>query len=248
MKRKSNTSIRLKEIMQEKGLKQVDILKQAKPYCKKYDTPLNRNDLSQYISGKIEPGQKKLMILSETLNVSPAWLMGLDVPKNIGNKMYSISLNTFLSDIKIDNIENEVKNDKEKIIISYIDFYDILLYIYPNKLNLLEKEKSFFNNFSKNLESILEQIKSIKKKKSDIKFTDNINIDELESTILFAKKYKLLNAIKKYYSKQDVLKEIDKRNIFEVTDENNNLVTDEKQRLNAIEIGIEEILKSINHS
>ena len=248
MKRKSNTSIRLKEIMQEKGLKQVDILKQAKPYCKKYDTPLNRNDLSQYISGKIEPGQKKLMILSETLNVSPAWLMGLDVPKNIGNKMYSISLNTFLSDIKIDNIEDEIKKDKEKIIISYIDFYDILLYIYPNKLNLLEKEKSFVDDFSKNLELVLEQIKEITKKKSDIKITNNVNIAELEETILFVKKHKLLNSIKKYYSKQEILKEIDKRNIFEITDENNNVITDEKQRLNAIETGIEEILKNIKFS
>lgn len=81
MNKKSTTSARLKEIMQERGLKQVDILRYAKPYCLKYGTPLNRNDLSQYISGKIEPGQKKLMILAEALDVSPAWLMGLDVPK-----------------------------------------------------------------------------------------------------------------------------------------------------------------------
>lgn len=81
MNKKSNTSIRLKELMNERGLKQVDILRYAKPYCKKYNTPLNRNDLSQYVSGKNEPGQKKIMILAEALGVSPAWLMGLDVPK-----------------------------------------------------------------------------------------------------------------------------------------------------------------------
>lgn len=81
MEKKSNTSNRLKEVMNEKGYKQVDILKLSKPYCKKYNTPLNKNDLSQYVSGKIEPGQKKIMILAESLNVSPAWLMGLDVPK-----------------------------------------------------------------------------------------------------------------------------------------------------------------------
>lgn len=248
MKRKSNTSIRLKEIMREKGLKQVDILKQAKPYCEKYDTPLNRNDLSQYISGKTEPGQKKLMILSETLNVNPAWLMGLDVPKSIGNKMHSISLNTFLSNIKLNDIENKIKNDKNKIIISYIDFYDILLYIYPSKLNLLEKENSFFDNFSKNLESVSAQLKLIEERKSDIKITDNININELEDTILFAKKNKLLNTIKKYYSKQDILKEIDKRNIFKITDKNNNLILDEEQRLNFLEELIDEILKSIGNS
>lgn len=81
MKKKSNTSTRLNEIMIEQNLKQVDILKKSKPYCKKFNVKLERNDLSQYVSGKIEPGQKKLMVLAETLNVSPAWLMGLDVPK-----------------------------------------------------------------------------------------------------------------------------------------------------------------------
>lgn len=81
MEKKSNTSLRLKEIMSERGYKQVDILKLAKPYCKKYNTPLNKNDLSQYVSGKIEPGQKKIMILAECLKVNPSWLMGLDVSK-----------------------------------------------------------------------------------------------------------------------------------------------------------------------
>ncbi len=81
MEKKSNTSTRLNEIMVEENLKQVDILKKSKPYCKKYNVKLERNDLSQYVSGKIEPGQKKLMVLAEALNVSPAWLMGLDVPK-----------------------------------------------------------------------------------------------------------------------------------------------------------------------
>lgn len=82
MEKKTSTSSRLKEIMNERGYKQVDILKLAKPYCKKYNTPLNKNDLSQYVSGKIEPGQKKIMILAECLKVNPSWLMGLDVPKN----------------------------------------------------------------------------------------------------------------------------------------------------------------------
>lgn len=80
MNKKINTSTRLKEIMNKQNLKQVDILKKAKPYCQKYDVKLERNDLSQYVSGKTEPGQKKLMVLAEALNVSPSWLMGLDVP------------------------------------------------------------------------------------------------------------------------------------------------------------------------
>lgn len=75
-----NTSLRLKKIIFERSLKQVDILELAKPYCVKYGIKLNKNDLSQYVSGKVEPGQDKLSILGLALNVSEAWLMGYDVP------------------------------------------------------------------------------------------------------------------------------------------------------------------------
>lgn len=79
--KKENTSIRLKQIMNEKNIKQVDILEAAKPYCKKYNVKLGRNDLSQYVSGKVEPGQQKLTILGLALNVDEVWLMGYDVPR-----------------------------------------------------------------------------------------------------------------------------------------------------------------------
>lgn len=76
----STTSKRLKHIMQLRNLKQVDVLNMAKPYCEKYDTKLTKVDLSQYVSGKVEPGQAKLFVLANALHVSEAWLMGLDVP------------------------------------------------------------------------------------------------------------------------------------------------------------------------
>lgn len=78
--KKCTTSERLQQIMQTRGLKQVDILKLAEPFCIKYGVKLGRNDLSQYVSGKVEPGQYKLYILGQALNVSEAWLMGYDVP------------------------------------------------------------------------------------------------------------------------------------------------------------------------
>ena len=80
--KKENTSIRLKQLMSECGLRQVDILKKAQPYCKKYNINLGRNDISQYISGKVEPSQQKLSLLAESLNVNEVWLMGYDVPKD----------------------------------------------------------------------------------------------------------------------------------------------------------------------
>lgn len=75
-----NTSTRLKKIMAERGLKQADVLRMAQPYCEKHKIKMGKSDLSQFVSGKVEPGQWKLTILGLALDVSEAWLMGFDVP------------------------------------------------------------------------------------------------------------------------------------------------------------------------
>lgn len=82
---KENTSLRLKQIMTEQHLRQVDILERAKPYLDKYNVKLGRNDISQYVSGKVEPRQDKLTVLGLALNVNEAWLMGYDVPRERKN-------------------------------------------------------------------------------------------------------------------------------------------------------------------
>lgn len=74
------TSERLKQIMNERNLKQVDILNLSIPICTKYDIKMNKSDISQYVSGKVEPSQEKLVVLGLALNVTEAWLMGFDVP------------------------------------------------------------------------------------------------------------------------------------------------------------------------
>lgn len=76
---KENTSDRLKQLMNERKLKQVDILNLSLPYCKKYNIKMNKSDISQYVSGKVEASQEKLVVLGMALNVSEAWLMGFDV-------------------------------------------------------------------------------------------------------------------------------------------------------------------------
>jgi transcriptional regulator with XRE-family HTH domain len=79
LKMKENTCTRLKKIMKERNLKQVDILNLSLPYCSKFNVKMNKSDISQYVSGKVEPSQEKLVILGMALNVSEGWLMGLDV-------------------------------------------------------------------------------------------------------------------------------------------------------------------------
>ena len=46
-------------------------------------TQISESTISQYRSGYAKPKDKKLVILSNALNVNPTWLMGLDVPMEI---------------------------------------------------------------------------------------------------------------------------------------------------------------------
>ena len=75
----SNTSKRLKQLMEGMHLKQVDILNMARPICIEYGIKLSKTDLSQYVSGKVEPGAEKLTVLAKALGVQETWLMGYDV-------------------------------------------------------------------------------------------------------------------------------------------------------------------------
>lgn len=87
--------------MNDRNLKQVDILELARPYCERLDVKLTKSDLSQYISGKVEPGSKKISILGMALNINEAWLMGYDVSmerKDVGqiiSNIYPIELKKF---------------------------------------------------------------------------------------------------------------------------------------------------------
>lgn len=77
---KNTTASRLKQVMSERNLKQVDVISLSKPHQKELGVKLGKSALSQYINGKSTPDQKKLVLLSKTLGVSEAWLMGYDVP------------------------------------------------------------------------------------------------------------------------------------------------------------------------
>lgn len=75
------TAQRLQQIMADRGLKQIDILRLAEPYCEQFNVKLSKSALNQYISGKVtDPRADKLSLLSYALGVSEAWLMGFDVP------------------------------------------------------------------------------------------------------------------------------------------------------------------------
>lgn len=78
--KKENSQIRLKKIMNDRGLRQVDILEKSKPFQEKLGIKMSKTHLSNYINGKSNPDQQKLILLSQTLGVTEPWLMGYDVP------------------------------------------------------------------------------------------------------------------------------------------------------------------------
>jgi repressor LexA len=84
----SNTAQRLKEAMDLRNLKQSEIIEK---------TGMNKGALSSYLSGRYEPKQDNIYLLSSILNVNEAWLMGYDVPME---KNTNSDINIF----KYDNI------------------------------------------------------------------------------------------------------------------------------------------------
>lgn len=135
-----NTSTRLKQIMAERKLRQVDLLEMVKPFCEKYNVKINKSDMSQYLSGKVKPGQEKLSMLGMALNINETWLMGYDVPKE---KDYVIE-NTNLSEdekILLKNFNSLNKSGKEKLIEYSNDLIETPKYIENNNIIELPKKK-----------------------------------------------------------------------------------------------------------
>lgn len=78
---KATTASRLSQIMNERNLKQVDILRMSQPYQKQLDIKLSKSALSQYVNNIQSPDQDRIYLLSKVLDVSEPWLMGFDVKK-----------------------------------------------------------------------------------------------------------------------------------------------------------------------
>ena len=70
-KRVASCADRIKEALLIKGMKQSDLCRLTK---------IPKSAMSQYLSEAYEPKQDRIYLISQALNVSEAWLMGLDVP------------------------------------------------------------------------------------------------------------------------------------------------------------------------
>ena len=77
---KESCAARLKNAMSIRNMTQAEL-------CQK--TKIPKSALSEYLKGLYEPKQDRVLMLAETLNVDPVWLMGFDVPMEPTNKKIS---------------------------------------------------------------------------------------------------------------------------------------------------------------
>ena len=111
----ATTSHRLNQIISVRHIRQIDIIESAKPFSEKYGVKLNKNDLSQYVNGKTEPGQEKLTILGLALNVNEAWLMGYDVPMERDSQQTEQKTEPAPESSETDPVEEMVKQLTNKL-------------------------------------------------------------------------------------------------------------------------------------
>ena len=116
----SSSSIRLKEIMEKQNLKQIDILNKTLPFCEKYNVKMNKSNISQYVSGKVEPSQDKIMVLSMALGVTESWLMGFGGDETEGKA--KVSKEIAEEDFGFYNKFSLLNKEEQEIIMNLINY------------------------------------------------------------------------------------------------------------------------------
>ena len=103
---------RIRTALTIKGIKQSDLCRLTK---------IPKSALSQYISGAFEPKQDSIYLMSQALNVSEAWLMGLDVPMERQLKKDSPEEPKLTEGEKILlDLFNRVPKDKQELVLQMI--------------------------------------------------------------------------------------------------------------------------------
>lgn len=110
-------SERLKTVMEQKGLKQVDVIRMAEPVGAAYGIKLGKSHISQYLSARTVPRADVMKVLAKTLGVSQLWLQGEDVPMmeqdvKVADRKKQTGVNgmrSFQKSSKLDNVLYDVR-------------------------------------------------------------------------------------------------------------------------------------------
>lgn len=109
--RNSTTSIRLQEIMREKGIKQADLARM---------TGISRGAISNYVLGRYEPKSDIINKFAKALNCSEMWLWGYDVPMT--RQENPSSKNVILSEGEemLLNLFRQIPENKQEVVLEMI--------------------------------------------------------------------------------------------------------------------------------
>ena len=70
---------RIRKALSIRNMTQTELCTRAK---------ISKSSLSEYLKGKHEPGQDKVFLLAQALNVDPVWLWGYDVPMETQKEIF----------------------------------------------------------------------------------------------------------------------------------------------------------------
>ena len=99
-------AIRFRQALEEKHLKQIELVRLAQEQGIK----LGKSQLSQYLSGKTLPRKNILRFLADTLNTTPEWLLGQEsIEKEIPEKGSEENMRKFSKSSKLDNVLYDVR-------------------------------------------------------------------------------------------------------------------------------------------
>ena len=86
------TAKRIREAMEEANMTQQELADA---------TQIGKSSISHYVNGTNEPGNKSAFLIAQALHVNPAWIMGLDAPKNISFDASSVDQHELLKALRL---------------------------------------------------------------------------------------------------------------------------------------------------
>lgn len=104
-------SVRIAKGLSARGMKQSEL-------CEITNIP--KSAMSQYISGSFEPKQDRILLISQALDVDPAWLMGFDVPMERDKKSSPDELQLSEGERVLLDLFNKVPQEQQQLVLQMI--------------------------------------------------------------------------------------------------------------------------------
>ena len=110
--RKDTCGNRIRIALSIRGMKQSELCQLTK---------IPKSALSQYISGCFEPKQDRIYLISKTLDVSEAWLMGYDVPMERDKKIPQVKQDELSKGEKMMiELFRQIPEDQQELVLQMI--------------------------------------------------------------------------------------------------------------------------------